>query len=115
MRRARKSLLGNHRKIFDFFNDFGQIYGGFMERIGLKAPQYHSGPFWSYNFSICLWERPKLLMAMISGCWDVSPSPETNYDYLWRPQDTLQNPRQSQILFEKYDFVNFGISEIQQV
>ena len=30
---------------------------------------------------------------MISGFWNVSPSPKTNYFYLWRHQDTATKPR----------------------
>ena len=38
---------------------------------------------------------------MISGFLDVPLSPKANLVYLWRPQDTLKNPRKIQIIFEK--------------
>ena len=38
-----------------------------MEKIGVKAPGNYSRPFWTYNCSICLWEKPTLLISMISG------------------------------------------------
>ena len=64
------------------------VYGKFMEIISLKAPGNYFASIWINNFSICLWENPKTLMSMISGFPDVSPSPKTNYVYLWRHKDT---------------------------
>ena len=68
---------GNHRKIIG--NKIGKMSADFMAKIGLKAPGNYSGPFLTYKFSICLWENPKLVLSIISGFWDVSPSPKTNY------------------------------------
>ena len=52
------------------------IYGKFMKKMCSKAPGNYSAPYWSYNFSICSWENLNLLISMISGFWDVSPSPK---------------------------------------
>ena len=55
-----------------FVNHF---YCNFQERyVGQKALGNYSGPIWSNNFSICLWENLKLLISMISGILDV-PGP----------------------------------------
>ena len=35
------------------FRFWGHICGKFMENICLKAPEYYSAPFGTYNFSIC--------------------------------------------------------------
>ena len=37
-----------------------------MAKICLKAPQSYSAPIWTYNFSICLCERTKPNISMIS-------------------------------------------------
>ena len=50
-----------------FFRFIGDFYGQLMEKIGLKAPGNGSASFWSYNFSICLCERPKPNISRISG------------------------------------------------
>ena len=84
-----------------------------MEIIGLKAPGNYSGSFWSYNFSICLWESPKTLISMISGLLDVSLSPNTNIIYLLRPRDTSRNLRKYQIIFKHVVVGKFEIVEIQ--
>ena len=47
----------------------GHFSNGVMERLGLKAPWNYSVPFWSYNFSICLWENQKTFISMISDFW----------------------------------------------
>ena len=44
----------------------GLFYGTYHYRASRKAPQNYSSPFWTYNFSICLCERPKPNMCMIS-------------------------------------------------
>ena len=41
---------------------------------------------------------------MISGLFDVAPSPKTNIIHLWRPQETSKVPRTSQTIFEKLLF-----------
>ena len=56
---------------------FLHVYGKFMEKICLKAPQHYSVSFWTSNFSISLWERPKPPHFMLSGLSDVSLNPET--------------------------------------
>ena len=76
----------------------------FMAKICLKAPSYYSASFWIHNFSICLWERPKPLMFMISGFSDVSPSPKPNCFCLWRRQDTSNNPGNSTSFLKDDDF-----------
>ena len=77
------------------------LYGKFTEKIGLKAPGNYSASFWSYNFSLCSWERPKNLISMIPGFVDASMSPKTNMIHRWRHQDTLNNPRKCKNHFQK--------------
>ena len=84
-------------------------HGICLEKIGLKALGNYSASYWSYNFSICLWERPKLPMSMISGFFDVSLSPNTICSYLWRPEDTYTNPRTHRKSFLKFTIL--GISK----
>ena len=63
----------------------------------------------TYNFSICLCERPKLLISMISGILDVSLAPQTIYFHRWRDQNPQNNSRKTQIIFENMIFVNLEI------
>ena len=76
--------------------------------MSIKAPRNYSHPFWAHNFSICVWERPKPVIAMIYGFSDVSPSPKTNYVYLWRAQDTQDTSKIPRQMTES----KFEISEI---
>ena len=46
----------------------GNCYGEFMEKICFKAPRNYAASVWTYNFSMCLCERPKPNISMISGC-----------------------------------------------
>ena len=85
----------------------GSYYGKFMGNIWPKAPGNYSGPFWTYNFAICLWEKQKLLMSMISVFLDVSLSPKTDYFYLWRHQDTWGKSRTFLAHFRKYQNIKF--------
>ena len=71
----------------------------FIGIIGLKASENSSASIWYDNFSSCWWENLKLLMFMISGFWDVSRPPNTNYFYLWRHQETWNKSRKSPGLF----------------
>ena len=67
------------------FSIFGKsliCYTIFIEIINLKAPWNYSASFGTNNNLICLWENPKTLISMISGFWDVSPAPKTNYFHL---------------------------------
>ena len=89
----------------------GNFYGTYMENIWTKAPSNYSGSFWSYNFSICLWENTQTLISMISGLLDVSLSPKTNYVYLRRPQDTSNNLINNLNLFDNHNFVNLRLPE----
>ena len=66
----------------------GHVYSKFGEITGLKAPGNYSASIRYNNFSICLWERPELLIFMISDLFDVSLSPNTIYVYLWGHHDT---------------------------
>ena len=50
---------------------------------------------------------------MISGFLDVSMIPQTSYVHFWRPQDTLNNSRKSQINFENSMFIDIAISNIE--
>ena len=43
---------------------------------------------------------PTSVISMISGLADVSLSPKTIYVYLWRHQDTQNNRRKVQLMFE---------------
>ena len=43
-------------------------------------------------------------MFMISGVWDVSLAPKTNYVYLWRPQDAFKIQDKTQIVFDVLNF-----------
>ena len=104
----------NHRKIMGKSSKqilenvgplLGHVYGKFMENMCLKAPGNYYGRVWSYNFSICLWESLKPQISMISGFMDVSPSPKTNYFYLWKPQDTSNTPRQFPNRFRQIMFL----------
>ena len=79
----------------------GHLYGTCMEIISLKAPGNYSASFWSYHFSICLWENLKLLISMISALWDVSRAPKTNYFSLWRHHDTETKSRKIPVTFYK--------------
>ena len=45
----------------------GNLYGRFMEKIGLKAPGNYSASSWTNNFSILLLENPQSPIFMISG------------------------------------------------
>ena len=81
-----RSDFGKHRKIYSqnkahifvrFIWILLHVYGKFMEKICLKAPQHYSVSFWTSNFSISLWERPKPPHFMLSGLSDVSLNPET--------------------------------------
>ena len=85
-----RPITPNTTKRFDPPKRFGSGSG-----FGIPLVRYAFG---SYNFSICLWENPKLLIPMISGLWDVSLSPRT---HIFRnPQDTLNNSRRYQSNFK---------------
>ena len=58
--------------------------------------------------------EPQPLISMISGFLDVSPSPKTNICYLWRPQDTSNNPRKILKHFRTNNMlINLKILEIE--
>ena len=85
-RRFADRIFGKHRKIYSknkanifvrFIWILLHVYGKFMEKICLKAPQHYSVSCWINNFSISLWERPKPPHFMLSGLSDVSLNPET--------------------------------------
>ena len=97
------------RKILEIGNCWPILYGMFMEKICLKAPGSYSGPFGTYNSSICLWENLKTLISMISGLLDVSLSPKTNIINLWRHHDTSNNPRKIPTHLKTYYFGKFDI------
>ena len=50
------------------------LYGKFMEIIGLKALGNLFASICTYNFPICLWENPNTLISMNSGFSNVSPT-----------------------------------------
>ena len=50
-----------------FVSVFNNCYGQLMEIIGLKVAGNYSAPFWTYEFSICLCERPTPNISMIYG------------------------------------------------
>ena len=63
------------------------------EKVCLKASQYYSASIWTYNFSISLSESPQPPPLFMSELSNVSLSTKTVYFYLWRRQDTPDNPR----------------------
>ena len=48
-------------------------------KLSSKAPDNYSASIWYNNISICLWEKRKFLISMISGFLYPSPSPKTDY------------------------------------
>ena len=87
-----------------------------MQKIGLNNAGNYSGPFWTYNFSICLLENPGNLISMNSGFSDVSPSPKANIIYLGRPPGYLNwSKKQSQIISKKQDFINLKNSTSKHI
>ena len=53
---------------------------------------------------------------MITGFLEVSPTPKTNYFYLWRHQDTEKKIKEIPGAFQIYIiFINLRILEIQYV
>ena len=57
----------------------------------------------------------KPLMLMISGFSDVSLSLETMYFYLWRHQDTQNNPRKTTSFLKNISLGNYGIVKLENV
>ena len=96
-----------------FLSLVGHVYGNFLEIIWPEAPGNYSGPFWFNSFSICLWEKLKTLISMLSGFSDVSMNHQTIYFYLSRPQDSFTHPRKPHIF--EHIFVNIKSSEIENV
>ena len=60
-----------------------------------------------FELITCLWESLKLIISMISGLLNVSPSPRTNCVYLLRHQDTLKKSRTFSYMFGEYYLYNF--------
>ena len=87
----------NHRK--HYWKNDGNCWVIFMvnlrKRYGQKLRRIILLHFWLITFRFGDGRDRKPLMVMISGFSDVSPSPKTNIICLWRPQDTLTNPRES--------------------
>ena len=48
-----------------------------------------------------LWERPKLLISMIWGFLNPSPSPKTNIMHLWRTPEHLQKNQENSLELKK--------------
>ena len=65
----RSNTIGkNGANTFKWFVGFVRLFlWQIIEKICLKAPGNYSASFWSYYFSICLCERPKLHISMNSG------------------------------------------------
>ena len=81
--RRRKSLK-NHRKIIRKILEncrpfLGHFDGKYVWIICLKAPGNYSASTWYHKISICLWEKLNLLISMISGFLNASPSPKTKH------------------------------------
>ena len=74
------------KAIEESFAMVGSFYGKNYRKIGLKAPRKYSGPFRAYNFSICLWERPKPIISMTSGSLNVSLIPKPTNSISWDPR-----------------------------
>ena len=92
-----------------FGHVFGNFYSIFMVKICLKAPGNCPGPFWSYKFTVGLWEN----QTMISGLLNVSPSPKTNYCYFRHPMIPQTNQG---FFFSGNDlFAHFRIWEIPMI
>ena len=86
--------MGSVSKIINgFLQLLSNFSGKFMEIISSKALGNYSASIRSYNFSNCLPENPKTLISMISGFFDVSFLPQTNYVYLWRHQNPPNDSR----------------------
>ena len=107
-RKSQEQSSEHHRNMWgNVWPCLGKFYGGFIARIRLKAPGNHSASIWSYNISICSWENPKTFFSMISGLFNVSPSPTIKIIYLLRHQDTLNiSMKKSQHIFEQ-DYLKF--------
>ena len=54
----KRRIIRNNIAWWIFFI-LGHSYGKFMEKKCLKALSYCCAPFWTYNFSICLWQNPQ--------------------------------------------------------
>ena len=63
---------------------------GPWKRYGQKLPRIIMLHFWTNNFSISLWEKPKTLHFYDFGISGWSTTPKTNIIYLWRHQDKNQ-------------------------
>ena len=76
------------------------------KRYGQKLRRILLLHFGSVIFQCHYGRDRKPFMFMISGFLDVSMSPKTNYVYLWRHQETSNNSRVPDTLFEKKKFAN---------
>ena len=85
------------KRISSFFVVFlAHFYCQFIEIIGLKGRGNYSASIGYNNFSICLWESPKLFISMIAGFLDVSRSTKTNY-HSFETNSGLQGPETGSI------------------
>ena len=92
-----QKIRENHAKIRIW--SLGGLGG--MEKIWPIAPRDYSSSFWTSHFSICLWERPKTLIFMISGFSNLSWPPKPIILSLETPGYIKQSKEKSQIMFNK--------------
>ena len=76
--------------------------GNIGSRSAMRGPNCKftsSVELFCFDLSLYLYDlvlgEPTNIIFMISGVWDVSLAPKTNYVYLWRPQDMFKNLRQN--------------------
>ena len=86
-------------KMFDHFRII-IVMVNIMERIARKLRRIILLRFGLVTFRFHYWKTFKPLICMISGFSGVFLSPQTNYVYLWRHQDTLTNPNKPRIIFK---------------
>ena len=93
------SRLPDHRKNKVYTAKFkGNLWKHLLVILGLLLWEICNNRFksflelicfeWYNKILICLGERLKLFISMISRLLNSSPSPKTNYFYLWRHRDT---------------------------
>ena len=82
----------------------GYFDGKLVEKICLKAPLDYSASFWTSNFPICLWERPKTLHSHDFETFGRVREPHNQY-YL-----SFETPRALQLIQEKAQIIFRNIS-----
>ena len=70
---------GKKPNVWPFGLLLNHFYDKIMEKLCLKAPQYHSAPIWTYNFSICECENPQTPHFHDFGIFERVPEPQNQY------------------------------------